>query len=61
MTIWEITFNVTAAGTTIVLLVFARHLLKTCGRGRLNDPELVKQFRDTAPYDNLEDLLSNKE
>ncbi|QFT73353.1 hypothetical protein [Ruegeria sp. THAF33] len=37
-----------------------RNLLKHCGRYRLNDPELVKQFRDTAPYHRLEDLYASK-
>ena len=60
MTIWEITFNIAAAGVTIALLLYVRHLLKYCGRYRLNDPELVKQFRDTAPYHRLEDLYASK-
>ncbi len=61
MTVWEVAFNIAAAVTTIALLLYARYLLKTYGRDRSNDPELVKQFRDIAPYDNLEDLLSSKE
>lgn len=61
MTTWEIAFNIAAAGATIILLLQLWRLLKTCERDRSNDAELVKQFRDTAPYDNLEDLLSNKE
>lgn len=60
MTIWEIALIVASAGATIALLLFVRHLLKTYGRDRLNDPELVRRLRDTAPYHLLEDLYARK-
>ena len=60
MTVWEVTFNITAAGTTVAMLLYVRYLLKSCGRDRSNDPALVAQFRDIAPYHLLDALYAHK-
>ncbi len=54
-----IAFNVAGASTTIASIFYARHLLKTRGQDRLRRPEIVDQFRETAPNHLLEDLESD--
>ena len=50
MTGFEIAFNVIMPIITIGCVLYMRHILQTCGRDRIDDPELVRRFRETAPY-----------
>ncbi|WP_170335096.1 hypothetical protein [Ruegeria arenilitoris] len=54
MIAFEIAFNIAGAGVTIAGLAYVRHLLQTGGRGRIKDPDLVTEFRASAPYHLLE-------
>ncbi len=58
MTVLEIALNIAGAGITIAGFVYVRHLLETAGRGRIKDPDLISEFRETAPYHLLNELVS---
>lgn len=59
MSVYQIAFNIAGAGAVVVGLLYVRHLLRTAGRGRYKDANLVSEFRETAPYHLLEDLVSD--
>ncbi|UWR09546.1 hypothetical protein [Ruegeria sp. B32] len=57
MSTFEIAFNFAGAGVTIAGFVYVHHLLRTAGRGRIKDPNLVAELRATAPYYLLKGLI----
>lgn len=59
MSAFEIVFNIAGVSITLASLFYLHHLLKTSGRDRLRSPEIVEQFRETAPNHLLEDMVSD--
>ncbi len=57
MTTFEIAFNILGAGVFLAGLLYTRLLLRTAGRARLDNPALVKQLHETAPYHRLSEVM----
>lgn len=57
MTLFETAFSIVCILLTGVAMVYFIWLVRTSGQDPIRDPKLVKQFRETAPYEKLDQVL----
>ncbi|WP_298905025.1 hypothetical protein [uncultured Aliiroseovarius sp.] len=61
MTSFETAFLIVSTLVTAGALAYLVWLLRTSGRDRVDDPDLVEQFRETAPFEKLDQVLDPPE
>ncbi|MFB9149661.1 hypothetical protein [Roseovarius ramblicola] len=57
----EIVICVVVVSVSVLLIIYMLHIAKSSGRVRLHDPERVRRFVESAPYDRLKDVLDDYE
>ena len=61
MTWFEMAFLIVSTLVAVVALAYLVWLLRTSGRDRIDDPNLVERFRETAPIEKLDQVLDPPE